>query len=169
MRIIGIDPGLCITGFGIIDINHQKKLLYSASGMICTSSVDDLPSRLGIIYDSIATLIRKHLPDQSAIEKVFVNMNPESTLLLGQARGAAICSLISSGLSVSEYTALQMKQAIVGYGHAKKEQIQKMVVRLLNLSDLPKTDVADALGIAICHAHAGESSLSVKKRSVRYR
>ncbi|MDU0810014.1 MAG: crossover junction endodeoxyribonuclease RuvC [Burkholderia sp.] len=160
-RIIGIDPGLRTTGFGIIDISRQKKLSYAASGIIRTSSVDDMPSRLGIIYDGIATLIRKYLPNQGAIEKVFVNVNPKSTLLLGQARGAAICSLVSSGLPVAEYSALQLKKAVSGYGHATKEQIQKMIVRLLDLSELPTSDAADALGIAICYAHGIETSLTI--------
>ncbi|MEQ5840962.1 crossover junction endodeoxyribonuclease RuvC [Paraburkholderia acidicola] len=153
MRILGIDPGLRVTGFGIIDKSGHQ-LTYVASGVIKTSDAD-LPSRLGTIFEGISTLIRQHAPDQSAIEKVFVNVNPQSTLLLGQARGAAICGLVAGGVPVAEYTALQLKQAVVGYGRATKEQMQHMVVRLLNLSGLPGTDAADALGMAICHAHSG--------------
>ena len=153
MRILGIDPGLRVTGFGIIEQTGQR-LTYVTSGVIRTSDAD-LPSRLGTIFDGIATLIREHAPDQSAIEKVFVNVNPQSTLLLGQARGAAICGLVAGGVPVAEYTALQLKQAVVGYGRATKEQMQQMVMRLLSLTGLPGTDAADALGMAICHAHGG--------------
>ena len=103
MRILGIDPGLRVTGFGVID-QHGHKLSYVASGTIKTADAD-LPSRLGTIFEGISTLIRQHSPDQSAIEKVFVNVNPQSTLLLGQARGAAICGLVAGGVPVAEYTA----------------------------------------------------------------
>ncbi len=155
MRILGIDPGLRVTGFGVIDVSGHQ-LAYVASGVIKTPTAD-LPTRLGTIYDGVSTLIREHTPDQAAIEKVFVNVNPQSTLLLGQARGAAICGLVSGGLPVAEYTALQLKQAVVGYGRATKEQMQEMVARLLSLSGRPGTDAADALGMAICHAHGGNT------------
>jgi crossover junction endodeoxyribonuclease RuvC len=155
MRILGIDPGLRVTGFGVIDQSGHQ-LSYVASGVIKTSD-GDLPSRLGTIFDGISTLIRQHSPDQAAIEKVFVNVNPQSTLLLGQARGAAICGLVAGRVPVAEYTALQLKQAVVGYGRATKEQMQQMVVRLLALSGVPGTDAADALGMAICHAHGGNT------------
>lgn len=153
MRILGIDPGLRVTGFGIIDKTGHT-LTYVTSGVIKTADAD-LPSRLNTIFRGISTLIAQHNPDQAAIEKVFVNVNPQSTLLLGQARGAAICGLVASGVPVAEYTALQLKQAVVGYGRATKEQMQQMVVRLLSLSGVPSTDAADALGMAICHAHGG--------------
>ncbi|WP_277188127.1 crossover junction endodeoxyribonuclease RuvC [Caballeronia sp. BR00000012568055] len=153
MRILGIDPGLRVTGFGIID-KTGNTLNYVTSGVIKTADAD-LPSRLNTIFSGISTLIAQHHPDQAAIEKVFVNVNPQSTLLLGQARGAAICGMVASGVPVAEYTALQLKQAVVGYGRATKEQMQQMVVRLLNLSGVPSTDAADALGMAICHAHGG--------------
>jgi crossover junction endodeoxyribonuclease RuvC len=154
MRILGIDPGLRVTGFGVIDQTGHHQLTYVASGVIKTQDTD-LPTRLGTIFDGISMLIRQHAPDQAAIEKVFVNVNPQSTLLLGQARGAAICGLVAGGVPVAEYTALQLKQAVVGYGRATKEQMQQMVVRLLTLSGVPGTDAADALGMAICHAHSG--------------
>ncbi|MEK6298147.1 MAG: crossover junction endodeoxyribonuclease RuvC, partial [Paraburkholderia tropica] len=155
MRILGIDPGLRVTGFGVIE-RHGHTLSYVASGVIRTADAD-LPTRLGTIFEGVSTLIRQHAPDQAAIEKVFVNVNPQSTLLLGQARGAAICGLVSGGVPVAEYTALQLKQAVVGYGRATKEQMQQMVVRLLNLAGTPGTDAADALGMAICHAHGGDT------------
>jgi len=155
MRILGIDPGLRVTGFGVIE-QHGQRLSYVSSGVI-RSGDGDLPSRLGTIFQGISALAREYAPDQSAIEKVFVNVNPQSTLLLGQARGAAICALVAAGSPVAEYTALQLKQAIVGNGRATKEQVQQMVVRLLSLSGQPGTDAADALGVAICHAHAGNT------------
>ncbi|MES1983032.1 MAG: crossover junction endodeoxyribonuclease RuvC [Pseudomonadota bacterium] len=153
MRILGIDPGLRVTGFGVLDKVGQK-LIYVASGCIKTP-VGELPERIKVILDSLREVIAIHQPLQVAVEKVFVNVNPQSTLLLGQARGAAICAAVLAALPVAEYTALQVKQAVVGNGHAKKEQVQDMVQRLLLLSGMPGTDAADALACAICHAHAG--------------
>lgn len=143
-----------VTGFGVVekDGNH---LNYVASGCIKTGD-GELPQRLKIILDSIGEVIATYQPDQAAIEKVFVNVNPQSTLLLGQARGAAICALVARDLSVAEYTALQVKQAVVGNGHADKEQVQEMVRRLLHLEGTPQADAADALACAICHAHGGQ-------------
>ena len=114
-----------------------------------------MPQRLKTILDGVAEVIRSYAPDCAAIEKVFVNVNPQSTLLLGQARGAAICALVGADLAVAEYTALQIKQAVAGHGKAQKRQVQEMVQRLLALPGLPGTDAADALGVAICHAHSG--------------
>jgi crossover junction endodeoxyribonuclease RuvC len=105
--------------------------------------------------DNLNEVIAQHHPDQIAVEQVFVNINPKSTLMLGQARGAAICAAVLNNLYVAEYTALQIKQAVVGNGHAKKEQVQEMVRRLLGLSSSPGADAADALACAICHAHGG--------------
>jgi crossover junction endodeoxyribonuclease RuvC len=154
MKILGIDPGLRTTGFGVID-KQGHKLTYIASGTIKTPDAD-LPQRLKTILDGIGEIILTYRPDCAAVEKVFVNVNPQSTLLLGQARGAAICALVSADLAVAEYTALQVKQAVVGQGKAHKSQVQDMVQRLLLLSGMPGTDAADALGVAICHAHSGE-------------
>jgi crossover junction endodeoxyribonuclease RuvC len=163
-RIIGIDPGLVCTGFGVIEVEGTR-LHYIASGTIKTSSakLGDLPSRLKIIFDGVREVCARYAPTCAAIEIVFVNVNPQSTLLLGQARGAAITAMVSSELPVAEYTALQMKKAIVGQGHARKEQIQEMVKRLLELPGLPGKDAADALGLAICHAHAGSSFAAISK------
>ncbi|HXU93813.1 MAG TPA: crossover junction endodeoxyribonuclease RuvC [Gallionella sp.] len=152
-RILGIDPGLRITGFGILDKEGQR-LHYVASGCIRTPD-GELPGRLKVILDSLREVIEQHQPQLASVEKVFVNVNPQSTLLLGQARGAAICAAVSANLPVAEYTALQVKQAVVGNGHADKEQVQAMVTRLLNLSGTPSPDAADALACAICHAHGG--------------
>lgn len=155
MKILGIDPGLRTTGFAVID-KQGTKLNYIASGTIKTVE-GSLPDRLKTILNGVSEIVRTYQPDCAAIEKVFVNVNPQSTLLLGQARGAAICALVSTDLFVAEYTALQVKQAVVGNGKAKKEQVQEMVKRLLHLSGTPSTDAADALGVAICHAHSGET------------
>jgi crossover junction endodeoxyribonuclease RuvC len=154
VRILGIDPGLRVTGFGLIQRNGQK-LAYITSGVIRTPDAD-LPQRLKAILDNLSEVIAQHQPVQVAVEKVFVNVNPQSTLLLGQARGAAICAAVACGLPVSEYTALQVKQAVVGNGHAAKEQVQAMVRRLLALPGDPSADAADALACAICHAHGGQ-------------
>lgn len=158
MRILGIDPGLRTTGFGVIEADGPR-LAYVASGTIKTDAVDigQLPARLKIIFDGIREVTERYRPDCASLEIVFVNVNPQSTLLLGQARGAALTALVSNDLAVSEYTALQMKKAVVGHGQARKEQVQAMVARLLALPGLPGTDAADALGLAICHAHAGAS------------
>ncbi len=154
IRILGIDPGLRATGFGILE-KSGSKLTYITSGCIKTAT-GELPPRLKTILDGLAEVIGANAPMQVAIEKVFVNVNPQSTLLLGQARGAAICAAVIHNLPVSEYTALQVKQAVVGNGHAKKEQVQEMVKRLLRLAGDPSSDAADALACAICHAHGGQ-------------
>ena len=158
MRILGIDPGLRTTGFGVIEADGPR-LNYVASGTISTSAVavGQLPARLKIIFDGVREVVSRYRPGCAAMEIVFVNVNPQSTLLLGQARGAALSALVSNDLDVSEYTALQMKKAIVGHGQARKEQVQEMVMRLLQLPGVPGKDAADALGMAICHAHAGGS------------
>lgn len=158
MRILGIDPGLRCTGFGVIDADGAK-LHYVASGTIKTDAVHigQLPERLKILFDGVREVAQRYQPQCSAVEIVFVNVNPQSTLLLGQARGAALAALMNSELEVAEYTALQMKKAIVGHGKAAKEQVQDMVKRLLALPGLPGKDAADALGLAICHAHAAGS------------
>ena len=132
-----------------------QQLHYVASGCIRTPD-GELPERLKVILESLGEVIVQHQPHQVAVEKVFVNVNPQSTLLLGQARGAAICAAVLAQLPVAEYTALQVKQAVVGNGHAKKEQVQDMVQRLLRLNGSPSPDAADALACAIAHAHGGQ-------------
>jgi crossover junction endodeoxyribonuclease RuvC len=158
LRILGIDPGLQTTGFGIVEASGPR-LLYVASGTVSTREAarGDLPARLKIIFDGVREIIDRYEPHCAAAEIVFVNVNPQSTLLLGQARGAALAALVCSGLPVAEYTALQMKKAVVGHGKAAKEQVQQMVMRLLQLPGVPGRDAADALGVAIAHAHAGTS------------
>ena len=155
VRILGIDPGLRSTGFGIVE-KSGARLAYVASGRIRTSAAGSLPERIAVILGSLAEVIAIHRPGEVAVEKVFVNVNPESTLALGQARGTAICAAVAARLPVAEYTALQVKQAVVGNGHARKEQVQEMVRRLLRLAGAPGADAADALACAICHAHGGQ-------------
>ena len=154
VRILGVDPGLRVTGFGIIEKNGSR-LVYVTSGCV-RSGAGDLSLRLKTILDGLAEVIAANQPQQVAIEKVFVNVNPQSTLALGQARGTAICAAVLAGLPVAEYTALQVKQSVVGKGHAAKGQVQHMVRRLLALPGDPSPDAADALACAICHAHGGE-------------
>ncbi|MBV6273037.1 crossover junction endodeoxyribonuclease RuvC [Alcaligenaceae bacterium CGII-47] len=152
MRILGIDPGLRRTGFGVIDVQGAT-LRYVASGTIVVPTEQPLSRRLKVILDNIREVVRDTQPDVAGLEKVFVNANPSSTLLLGQARGAAMCALADCDLDVHEYTALQIKKSVVGNGHAQKEQVQIMVMHLLSLSGTPSPDAADALACAICHAH----------------
>lgn len=158
MRVLGIDPGLNVTGFGVVDVDGHA-LRYVASGTITTRHLGtgNLPARLKVLFEGIGEVTARYQPDESAVEIVFVNVNPQSTLLLGQARGACITALVTHNLPVAEYTALQMKQAVAGHGNAAKAQVQEMVKRLLNLPGLPGSDAADALGIAITHAHVGPS------------
>ncbi len=164
-RILGIDPGLQCTGFGVVEVDGPT-LGYVASGTIRTGEAarSDLPARLKIIFDGVREVVETYAPVCASVEIVFVNVNPQSTLLLGQARGAALASLVAGGLPVAEYTALQLKKAVVGHGHAAKHQMQDMVMRLLALPGLPGKDAADALGLAITHAHAG-SALAAMARA----
>ena len=155
VRILGIDPGLRITGFGVID-KTGNTLDYVTSGCIKTPADGGLALRLKTILDGLGEVIAANRPDQVAIEKGVVNSNPQSTLLLGQARGTAICAAVLHDLDVAEYTALQIKQAVTGQGKAAKEQVQDMVKRLLRLGGDPSADAADALACAICHAHGGQ-------------
>jgi crossover junction endodeoxyribonuclease RuvC len=145
---------LRVTGFGVLDKTGQR-LAYVTSGCIRVPG-GELSARLKAILDGLIEVIASCRPEQVALEKVFVNVNPQSTLLLGQARGTAICAAVMHQLPVSEYTALQVKQAVVGNGHAGKEQVQEMVKRLLSLNGNPGPDAADALACAICHAHGGQ-------------
>ena len=168
IRILGIDPGLGVTGYGVVE-KAGSTLVYIASGRIRSAAKGALATRLGTILDGLAEVIDTYGPLEVAIEKVFVNVNPQSTLLLGQARGAAICAAVLARLPVSEYTALQVKQAVVGQGHARKEQVQEMVKRLLKLPGIPGADAADALACAICHAHAGQGLGGIPTRGRRVR
>lgn len=153
--ILGVDPGSRITGYGIIRA-EGRHVQYIDSGCIRVGE-KPMPERLQTIFHSLATLIGEFRPEEFAIEQVFMARNPDSALKLGQARGAAIVSAANSGLAVHEYSARQVKQAVVGKGGADKSQVQHMVQVLLALSSRPQADAADALAIALCHAHMSQS------------
>lgn len=148
-RVLGIDPGSRVTGFGVIETVRSRQQ-YIASGCIRAGS-GDLPARIGVIFEGIREVIATYAPDEVAVEQVFMHRNADSALKLGQARGAAICAVVSGGLVVSEYTPTAIKQAIVGKGHAAKAQVQHMVQALLQLPGSPQADAADALAVALCH------------------
>ncbi len=131
-----------------------SNLIYVSSGCIKICE-GELPNRLKLILDNLSEVIAEYQPECAAVEQVFININPKSALLLGQARGAAICATVLHDLNVAEYTALQIKQAVVGNGHANKDQVQQMVMHILKLESSPTADAADALACAICHAHGG--------------
>ncbi len=155
MIILGIDPGLAILGYGIIlyEGNSFKVIGY---GSITTPSTMSMPMRLKKIYDELDSIVDKYNPDVMAIEEIFFNVNVKTALLIGHARGVTILAAANNGKDIFEYTPLQVKQGVAGYGRADKTQVQKMVKILLNLPEIPKPDdVADALAVAICHAHTG--------------
>lgn len=157
--ILGIDPGSRITGYGVIR-QVGRKLEYLGSGCIRTS-VDDLPTRLKLVYAGVSEIIAQFQPDIFAIEQVFMAKNADSALKLGQARGAAIVAAVNVDLPVFEYAARQIKQTVVGTGAAEKSQVQHMVRSLLKLSASPQADAADALAVAITHCHVSQNALRV--------
>ncbi|AOT73320.1 crossover junction endodeoxyribonuclease RuvC [Geosporobacter ferrireducens] len=155
MIIIGIDPGIAIVGFGVIEYkgNHFRVISH---GAVTTSAGESLPTRLEIIYNSLTELLEKYRPDAMAIEELFFNKNTKTAFMVAQARGVAILAASLAKLDIYEYTPLQVKQGVVGYGRADKKQMQTMVKTILNLEKVPKPDdVADALAVAVCHAHSG--------------
>lgn len=152
MRVLGIDPGLAIVGYSIIetDANKIKMLEY---GCIKTEAEISTPDRLNIIFNRLNEIIKQYNPEDMAIEELFYNKNVKTVISIGQARGVEVLSGISNGLQIYEYTPLQIKQAVVGYGRAEKKQIQNMVKFILGLNEIPKPDdAADALAVAICHS-----------------
>lgn len=151
-RIIGIDPGSRVTGYGIVD-DAQGKLVFVACGVIKTDTAQPLSFRLNEIFEGINEVVQLHGPTIAAVEDVFMAANPRSALKLGHARGAAVVAVMQNGLSVYDYSAKAVKQAVVGYGQAEKKQVQHMVRVLLALNGSPSTDAADALAVAICHAN----------------
>ena len=156
MRILGIDPGTAITGYGIIDAEGQSlnKISY---GSITTPSKQKLSDRLLTINNSLEELIITYEPDEVAVEKLFFNKNTRTALSVGHARGVILLAAARKCLEIGEYTPLQVKQAVAGYGGAQKLQVQSMVKMLLGLKEIPKPDdVADALAVAICHAHSAK-------------
>lgn len=159
MIILGIDPGIAIVGYSIIECvgNKSRAIDY---GAINTDSKMEFPDRIKYIYDELIKLIEKYKPDEMAIEELFFNKNVKTAIMVGQARGVQVLAAKNCGLEIYEYTPLQIKQAVVGYGRADKNQVQEMVKLLLNLKEKPKPDdVADALAVSICHG----SSLKFKE------
>ncbi|MBR1735156.1 MAG: crossover junction endodeoxyribonuclease RuvC [Alphaproteobacteria bacterium] len=150
-RILGIDPGLHITGWGVVDFDGFR-LKHVAHGTIVSKTSEEIANRLAYIFKNLSDVIEKYAPNETSIEKVFVNINPESSLKLGMARGVALCVSSLMGLSVFEYTPNKIKKTVVGSGHATKDQISIMIQKLLNCGSV-KLDAADALAIAVCHAH----------------
>jgi crossover junction endodeoxyribonuclease RuvC len=154
MRVLGIDCGTELTGYGVVDAGASAKLLCIDCGAIRVSPRDPMPRRLERIHDGLVRLIRQHQPEQVAIEDVFYALNVKSALKLGQVRGVAMLAAATAGLEVTEYAPLSIKSAVVGYGRAEKSQVQFMVTRLLELAGPPEPeDASDALAIAICHLH----------------
>jgi len=151
-RVLGIDPGSRITGFGVVNVLRSGRVSYLGSGCVRIPG-GSLAERLKAVYDGVIEIIDRYQPQLLTIEKVFMARNADSALKLGQARAAAILAAVNRALPVSEYTALQIKRAVVGRGHADKEQVKHMVKALLDLSGTPQADAADALACAICHAH----------------
>jgi len=151
VRILGLDPGSRLTGFGVIDCDGPSTT-HVASGVIATPG-GDLPARLQVIYQRVRELVIEHRPGEIAVERVFVSRNPDSALKLGQARGAALCGAFTAAALVFEYSPREIKMAIVGAGGAQKHQVQHMVKALLQLQARPGADAADALAVALCHAY----------------
>ena len=159
MIVLGIDPGSRITGYGLLR-KEGNRLIHLDNGGIWTDSAADFPGRLEQIFRGITAIIDRHAPDAVAVENIFFSNNVQSALKLGQARGAAVVACVVRGIPVFEYTALQVKQAVVGHGKAAKEQVQQMVRVLLNLAEPAQADASDALAVAICHAN----SINLAKR-----
>ena len=161
-RILGIDPGFRITGFGVIESNGQESR-YITSGIVPAVKAEGTAARLRIIFSEVTALTAEYHPDELAIERVFVHRNADSALKLGQARAAAICATFEADIPVFEYAAREVKQAVVGKGGAQKDQVEHMVRILLNLDEPATADAADALGIALCHAHTRSSAQLLKE------
>lgn len=156
MRVLGIDPGIAVTGYGIVE-EKSRKLVLIGWGTINNSSQVSFSQRLGQLFQRVNDLIKDYKPEALSVEEPFLAKNPHMALRIGQARGVAILAGINAGLEVADYTPLQVKQAVVGYGRAEKEQVQEMVKILLGLEKIPRPDhAADALGLAICHLHTNK-------------
>ncbi|MEM7207010.1 MAG: crossover junction endodeoxyribonuclease RuvC [Pseudomonadota bacterium] len=157
-RILGIDPGSVITGYGIIESDGVHSVHIAHGALRVTG--DDFPSRLGKIFNQLQSVVSEYQPVECAVESVFMNKNAMSALKLGQARGAAIAAVVAAGIPVGEYSPRLIKQAVTGTGSAKKEQVQHMVGVLLNLRTDLQADAADGLAVALCHAHARRSNFA---------
>ena len=154
MRILGIDPGYAILGYGILDMKGNKFKVI-AYGSILTDNSMEMPQRLKLLYDELSEIIRRYQPEEASIEQLFFNNNAKTAILVGEARGVAVLACAQAGLAISEYTPLQIKQALAGYGRAEKKQVQQMVKTILHLEKVPKPDdTADALAVAVCHGNS---------------
>ncbi len=165
-RILGIDPGSRRTGWGLIDTVDDRHRLVD-HGVIQTMAPGadpGFPARLGVIFSALCRLVEQYAPQQVAVEQVFMSRNADAALKLGQARGAAVCAAVHHGLPVHEYAPRQVKQALVGRGGAEKQQVQHMVRMVLSLGDTPAEDAADALAVAICHAHHLRTHLLMRQQ-----
>lgn len=168
LRILGIDPGSNVTGYGVVDWLGGRRLVHVASGSLRPPRTASLSARLDVIYRAIGEVIGQHRPDTAVVEQVFVASNPRAALVLGQARGVALAAAAAAELGVTEYAATRIKRAVTGSGRAGKPQVQHMVRRLLNLESMPDQDAADALAAAICHAHAGRlGNIRIGSRNAR--
>jgi crossover junction endodeoxyribonuclease RuvC len=154
MRLIGLDPGLRNTGWGVIDVSGNR-LIHVADGSVQPDPGESLAWRLRELHDGLMEILSLYTPDEAAVEETFVNRNASSTLKLGEARGVVLLAPALAGLRVAEYSANRIKKSVVGVGHANKEQVQQMVRRLLPACEISSADAADALAVAICHAHFG--------------
>ena len=157
-RLLGIDPGLRFTGWGLVDVEGNR-LRHIADGVIATDSEAGVPERLRVLHDALMALIAEHRPDEAAVEETYVNRNGTATLKLGYARGVALLAPALAGIPVAEYGAKSVKLSVVGTGGADKAQVQEMVRRLLPGAAIRRADAADALAVAICHAHHRASRL----------
>lgn len=168
MRILGIDPGYAILGWGVLDVegNHFRVVAYDS---ILTDKDTPMPRRLQELYIGLEEIIEKYKPEEASIEELYFNNNAKTAIMVGEARGVAVLACANGGLRINEYTPLQIKQALVGYGRADKKQVQQMVKTILNLDKVPKPDdTADALAAAICHGHSsggvgGKRELRIRK------
>ena len=166
MRILGIDPGYAIMGWGVIDVNGNKFSVVDYDSLLTDKDMP-MPQRLEYLYDGLCSIIEKYKPDEASIEELYFNNNAKTAIMVGEARGIALLSCAKAGLVINEYTPLQIKQALVGYGRAEKKQVQQMVKMILALDEVPKPDdTADALAAAVCHAH---SSGGRERRQLRIR
>ncbi|MBQ9016051.1 MAG: crossover junction endodeoxyribonuclease RuvC [Firmicutes bacterium] len=167
MRILGIDPGYAILGYGIIEKtgNHFQAVHY---GAVTTDKDMLMPERLEHLYDELREIIDEYRPEVASIEQLYFNNNAKTAIQVGQARGVAILACVKGGIEIAEYTPLQIKQALVGYGRADKKQVQFMVKTMLNLATVPKPDdTADALAAAICHGHSADTRNRMKQLGLR--
>ena len=166
MAVIGIDPGTALTGYGIVEELGNQSLQVIDFGVIRTESTDKPEIRLKKIFTQLNEILSIYKPETGAVEKLFFQRNTRTAMSVGQARGVAILSLAEAGLSIYEYGPVEIKQAVVGYGRASKNQVQQMVKMLLNLQEIPKPDdAADALAVAICHIHS-RKMLAMQQDSV---